>query len=101
MLKKKYFKTNDDCEVTFEYADGNAQEVALVTDFHDWKPLPMKKAAKNGGPFRIKIRLPKENEIQFRYFVNQDIWVNDPGADAFWANEYGDSNGVVNTYAGN
>ncbi len=98
MLKKRYFKTKDDCEVTFEYDAGDAQEVALVTDFNDWKPLPMTKAKKAGSPYRVKIRLPKENEYQFRYFINQNSWENDPLADAYWANEYGDSNSVVNTY---
>jgi len=101
MLKKRFFKTKDDCEVTFEYDASNAQMVALVTEFNDWKPLPMTKAQKAGSPYRVKIRLPKEGEYQFRYFVDQSLWVNDPGADAYWANEYGESNGVVNTYSGN
>ncbi len=100
MLKKRFFKTKDDCEVTFEYDTDNAQEVALLTDYNDWKPLPMKQANKAGSPFRIKIRLPKDSEFQFRYFVNQASWVNDPAADAYWANEYGESNSVVNTFSG-
>ena len=101
MLKKRFFKTKDDCEVTFEYADENAKEAALVSDFNDWKPLPMKKAKKTGSPFRIKVRLPKESEYQFRYFVDQSTWANDEEADAYQANEFGDSNGVVKTFTGN
>lgn len=99
MLKKKFFKTNDDCEVTFEYNAPEAEEVALVLDFNDWEPLPMKKAQKAGSPFRLKVRLPKEQEFQFRYYVDQNLWVNDRAADAYWANEYGESNSVVKTFA--
>jgi 1,4-alpha-glucan branching enzyme len=99
MLNKRFFKTNDDCEVTFEIDAGDAQEVALVTDFHDWQPLPMSKAKKTGSPFRVKVRLPKEGEFQFRYFVDNSQWINDPGADAYWTNEYGESNCVVKTFS--
>ena len=100
MLKKKFFKTKDDCEVTFEYDVPDAREVALVADFSNWNPLPMKKAKKAGSPFRIKIRLPKDSEYQFRYYVDKSVWVNDDRADAYWANEYGESNSVVNTFPG-
>ena len=100
MLNKRFFKTNDDCEVTFEIDAENAQEVALVTDFNDWQPLPMK-ANKGGSPFRLKIRLPKEGEFQFRYFIDNRLWVNDPGADAYYTNEYGESNCVVKTFLDN
>ena len=98
MLKKRFFKTKDDCEVTFEYPSSEVQEVALVSEFNGWQPLPMKKAKKAGSPFRLKIRLPKENEFQFRYFVDQNYWVNDETADAYMSNEFGDSNGVVKTF---
>ncbi len=100
-MKKRFFKTKDDCEVTFEYPSGDAREVALVSDFNDWRPLPMKKAKKAGSPFRLKVRLPKEREFQFRYFVDQNYWVNDASADTYVANEYGDSNGVVTTFNDN
>jgi len=98
MLKKRFFKTKDDCEVTFEYANENAQSVALVGGFNEWKPLLMKKSKKSGSPFRIKVRLPKESQYQFRYFVDQTVWENDDGADDYWSNEFGESNSVVNTF---
>jgi 1,4-alpha-glucan branching enzyme len=98
MLKKRFFKTNDNCEVTFEYAGNEAHNAALVGEFNEWRPLPMKKAKKKGSPFRIKVRLPKEGQYQFRYLVDQSIWVNDDDADEYWANEYGESNSVVKTF---
>lgn len=98
MLKKRFFKTLDECEVAFEYANNDAQSAALVCDFNGWKPLLMKKAKKPGSPFRIKIRLPKEGQYQFRYLIDQSIWVNDDGADDYCVNEFGESNSVVNTF---
>lgn len=100
MIKKRFFKTKDDCEITFEYDGEHANEAALVADFNDWKPLPMKKAKKAGSPFRIKVRLPKESEYQFRYFVDHHTWANDEAADAYQANEFGESNGVLSTFTG-
>ena len=101
MLKKRFFKTKDECEVTFEYADNNAQNAELVSDFNGWQPLPMKKAKKRGSPFRIKVRLPKEGQYQFRYRLDESIWANDDDADAYWTNEFGESNSVVNTFTNN
>ena len=101
MLKKRFFKTKDECEVTFEYAGNNAQNAELVGDFNDWQPLLMKKAKKRGSPCRIKVRLPKEGQYQFRYRLDGSIWVNDDNADAYWTNEFGESNSVVNTFMNN
>lgn len=98
MLKKKFFKTLDECEVTFEYAKNGAQKVALVGDFNDWQPVAMKKAKKRGSPFRVKVRLPKDGQYQFRYLIDKDVWVNDEAADDYCANEFGESNGVVTTF---
>lgn len=98
MITKKFLKTKDVCEVTFEYANENAAEVALVGDFNEWQPLAMKQAKKAGSPFRVKARMPKNGEYQFRYHVDGTYWANDDGADAYRPNEFGADNSVVNTY---
>lgn len=94
MLAKKYFKTKDECEVTFEVAT-EAREVALVCEANNWEPVAMKRA--KDGAFRTKVRLPKEGQFQFRYLVDNDSWWNDEAADAYWPNEYGSENSVVFT----
>ena len=98
MIAKKFFKTKDECDVVFEYTNENAGEVALVGEFNDWEPIAMKQAKKAGSPFRVKVRMPKNGEYQFRYYVDGSYWANDEAADAYWPNEFGDTNGVVNTY---
>jgi len=100
MLKKRFFKTKDECEVTFEFAGNDVQAVALVGDFNEWQPVPMKKARAKGSPFRIKVRLPKNKDFQFRYFIDQQDWSNEEAADDYWPNEFGETNSVVHTFNG-
>ena len=95
MLKKKYFKTKDVCEVTFEH-QVEAQEVALVSESNEWQPIEMKKRRKD-GVFYAKMRLPNDSQFQYRYLLNNQTWSNDAAADAYVPNEYGSENSVVNT----
>lgn len=95
MLKKKYFKTKDECEVTFEF-ETEANEVALVSENNDWQPIEMKKRKKD-GMFFTKVRLPKEGQFQYRYLLNNSSWSNDTTADAYTPNEFGSDNSVVIT----
>ena len=99
MLKKKFFKTKEECEVTFEFNIDGANEVALVGEFNNWEPITMKKAKKSGSPFKTKVRLPKDGRYQFRYLIDQTVWENDEAADAYWANDQGTDNSVVFTQA--
>ena len=42
-MKKKFFKTKDECEVTFEHITDSGQNVALVSESNGWLPVEMKK----------------------------------------------------------
>ncbi len=95
MLNKKFVKTKGEYEVTFEYNAEQAKEVVLVSDFNGWQPVAMKKSKE--GPFRTKVRLPKDSQFQFRYLVDNENWVNDEAADAYLPNEHGSENSVVVT----
>ena len=100
MLKKRFFKTKNDCEVAFEVAVEDAERVALVCESNGWEPIPMTKAKKT-GMFRTRVRLPKESEFQFRYLVDDQAWLNDDAADDYQPNGFGGSNGVLVTSAPN
>jgi len=95
MLKKRFFKTVDECEVSFKVEPEGAESVALVLETNNWEPIPMKQL--KSGPFKAKVRLPLDRQIQFRYLIDGEIWANDETADAQVPNEYGSSNSVVNT----
>ncbi|TXZ08466.1 1,4-alpha-glucan branching protein [Vibrio mimicus] len=98
MINKKFLKTKDEVEVTFECnAPEAASEVAIVADFLGWQPEPMKKVAKS-STFKFKTRLPKDREFQFRYLLDQQEWVNDPHAEQYIANGFGEENCLLTTY---
>ena len=97
MLTKKYLKKKGAMEVTFEIPADGHQEAALVCDAKDWEPVPMAKANRGKGPFRLKLELPANQEIQFRYVLDGSLWENDEAADAYWPNEHGTENSVVRT----
>jgi len=98
MIRKKFFRTKDECEVSFEYQANLAQTVALMSDINNWQPIKMKKRRKD-GIFYTKVRLPKESQYQFRYLLDGQHWENDPAADSYVPNDHGSDNSVVNTFA--
>jgi 1,4-alpha-glucan branching enzyme len=96
MLTKKYFKTKDEAEVTFEFNREDVTSAALVGDFNDWQGLEMKYNKKSKS-YKAKIRLPKGETFHFRYLLNGVEWENDYNADQYIANEFGSENSIVTT----
>ncbi|MGH2536053.1 MAG: isoamylase early set domain-containing protein [Candidatus Promineifilaceae bacterium] len=96
MLNKKFLKTAEEVEVTFEYDANGANSVDLLTEANGWQPIPMKKRKKD-GVFYAKMRLPKDGRFQFRYLADGQKWTNDAAADSFVLNGFGSHNGVVST----
>ncbi|MDT8305650.1 MAG: isoamylase early set domain-containing protein [Anaerolineae bacterium] len=95
MLNKRYFKTVPQCEVTFRVAPEGANEVALLTAANNWEPIPMQKL--KSGEFKVRVRLPLAQRIEFRYLVDDSRWINDEAADSYVPNEHGSVNSVVDT----
>ncbi|ADT89275.1 isoamylase early set domain-containing protein [Vibrio sp. Vb2880] len=97
MIIKRFFKTKDEVEVTFELdVPPQASKVEIVADFLNWQPEPMKKVAKS-STFKFKTRLPKDAEFQFRYLLDAQEWVNDSHADQYIPNGFGEDNCLVKT----
>ncbi len=96
MLTKRYFKTKDEVEVTFEVDRREAGEAEWVSEITGWSPVPMTRTGKS-GPFKLKVKLPKDRHFQFRYRFDGEIWDNDEAADAYWPTENGVINSVVST----
>ncbi|MGD8110893.1 isoamylase early set domain-containing protein [Vibrio sp. TRT 21S02] len=98
MINKRFFKTKNEVEVTFELPQEQAsQSVALVADFLDWQPAEMKKVAKS-KTYKFKTRLPKDSHFEFRYLIDNEKWINDPNADRFTPNGFGEDNGLISTF---
>ena len=96
MLKKKFFKTKNEAEVTFEFAAHNLKTVALVADFNEWQPIEMR-LNKKDKVFRTRVRLPKGGSFCFRYLLNNQEWENDYKADQYLPNPFGSEDSVVIT----
>jgi 1,4-alpha-glucan branching enzyme len=97
MVSKRFFKTRDEVEVTFQVDTHGVESAALVTDQQDWQPQQMKRSARGKGPFRIKLRFPTSDPVQFRYLLDGSHWENDEAADAYWPNALGSDNSVLFT----
>lgn len=86
-LKKQFLKSKPVCKVTFamdKEAVSGASKVDLLGEFNNWntaEPIAMK-ALKNGS-FKVTIDLPAENEFQFKYLLDGEIWINDDSADKY------------------
>ncbi len=67
MLKKRFFKTKDEVEVTFQVDRPDIGTVEWAAEVTGWDPIPMRRTKDGKGPFRLKVRLPKDDDVQFRY----------------------------------
>ncbi|GAF04031.1 hypothetical protein JCM21142_72724 [Saccharicrinis fermentans DSM 9555 = JCM 21142] len=85
-IKKQFLKSKPECKVTFKFekrADLSPTSVKVVGNFNDWNQQtdPMKQL--KSGDHTQTIYLPSGSQIQFRYLVNDSIWLNDQDADSF------------------
>jgi 1,4-alpha-glucan branching enzyme len=99
MFTKKFFKTKDEVEVTFQWPKGESDisSIAVCGEFNDWQPTPMK--LNRQKVFTTKVRVPKNSQVQFRYLINEVQWENDDQADSYVWNEFGSENSVIDTIA--
>jgi 1,4-alpha-glucan branching enzyme len=103
-IKKKYLNdySKRKCRVTFLLPKGigkNAKRAQVVGEFNNWthSATPMKKL--KNGTFVATIELPIGREYQFRYLLDNKVWMNDSDADRFVPAPFGDSkNCVLTTY---
>lgn len=93
MIKKKFFKTKSECEVSFEFTPEAGTRVELVCDANGWEPVEMKR--NKSGQFRTKMRFPTESVVQFRYLVDGTRWYTDEDADGLRMNQFGGQNSLI------
>ena len=77
-------------------AEVTGQSVHLVGDFNEWQATQALKRQKD-NTWKLTLDLEPENEYQFRYLVDEQEWLNDPEADKYTPNPYGEENSVVIT----
>ena len=94
MISKTYYKTKDYCKVKFSFDVENAETVEILGLNSDWE-TPVSMTKKKDGSFSCDINLPKDSQHQFKYLVNETLWLNDPEADSIAQNEFGTENSVL------
>jgi len=94
MVKKTYYKTKDYCKVKFTLAAENAETVEILGLNSDWQHAIIMSRKKDGS-FSTDVNLPKDSRHEFKYLVNETLWLNEPEADAEAPNVYGGANSVI------
>ena len=84
-IKKQFLKSKPVAKVTLSLpaeAAPKAKEVKVFGDFTSWSNgIEMKKL--KSGEFKATIELPTEQSYQFRYLIDNKLWMNDWEADAY------------------
>ena len=94
MVQKTYYKTKDYCKVKFTFTTDNADSIQILGLNNDWKQAVVMSKKKDGS-FSADVNLPKESKHEFKYLVNESMWLNEPEADAVEPNMFGGSNSVI------
>jgi len=94
MVQKTYFKTKDYCKVKFSFNVEDAETIEILGLNSDWENS-IRLSKKKDGSFSADVKLPKETRHEFKYLVNETIWLNEPEADSEAPNVYGGSNSVI------
>lgn len=85
-VKKQYIKSSGLCKCTFRLpkaAAANAQKVALVGDFNEWKKDAVRMKKLKSGEFKVDVELAPGRAYEFRYLIDGESWENDWDADAY------------------
>ena len=94
MVQKTYFKTKDYCKVKFSFKPENAEIVEILGLNSDWENSIVM-SRKKDGTFTSEVSLPKNSQHEFKYRVNEELWLNEPEADSQSPNAFGGSNSVI------
>ncbi len=83
-VKKQFLKSRPVCKVGFKVEKevaGGAGSMSLVGDFNGWNPGAHPMKALKDGSFTVTIDLETGREYQFRYFADNQHWLNEVEAD--------------------
>ncbi len=99
-ITKQFLKSKPECKVTFKFekkADVMPESVKVVGNFNNWDRNAEPMRPLKSGDFTQTINLTSGAQFQFRYLVNDNLWINDDGADDFIDTGLGDAekNGVL------
>jgi len=98
MVKKQFVKTRNVAKVTFEVdATVAADEVQLIADFNEWRPVAFGRL--KDGRWKLVQEITPGRSYQYRYRLVKNGAVryhNEEGADGFVGNTLGSENALLN-----
>jgi 1,4-alpha-glucan branching enzyme len=98
-VKKQYLKSKPVCKVTFKLTKEDAlgaKNVTIVGEFNNWSTKQTPMIRQKNGAFSLTLELEQNKDFQFRYLIDDQLWVNDPAADKYVPSGFaGSDNSVV------
>jgi 1,4-alpha-glucan branching enzyme len=96
MLRKRRFMKENVVKVTFALsADVARESVRVVGEFNAWEGMRLER--QQDGEWRATVALSAGRDYEFRYLIDNEQWLNDPNADGYVRNPFGQENSVVST----
>ena len=98
-IKKKYLKTKPVCKVSFKIPAEigiNHKSAFILGTFNNWNKTAnrMKKLVKDGS-FSVVVDLEVGKDYEFKYLLDDNVWLNEENADGQVTTHYGDSSNSV------
>lgn len=99
MIKKVNKQSSDQVKVTFVLPDDHpyGDEVSVVGDFNNWTPGEHEFVRRSNQTYSTNVMLPEDGRFNFRYYSEEDGWINEEDADGFEQNDFGETDCVVTT----
>jgi len=98
-ISKKYLKSKPVCKVTFRIPPEigvNHKKANVLGSFNDWNKVShrMKKLVKDAS-FSLTVDLEVGKEYEFKYLLDDTVWINDNDAEKQVETHFGDSSNSV------
>ncbi|WP_103021248.1 isoamylase early set domain-containing protein [Salinibacter altiplanensis] len=99
MIRKVDKQSSAHVKVTFVLPEEHpyGDEVSVVGDFNDWTPGEHRFVRRSNQTYSTNVLLSENGHYAFRYYSEEDGWINDEEADAFEPSGFGTTNCVVAT----
>ncbi len=99
-MKKQFSRTKPECKVTFSVPAeilAGSKKASIVGEFNDWnvEAVPVR-VVKGVGSASVTLEIGKS--YQYKILVDGERWENDPEADGYVPNEFGDANSVIECF---
>jgi len=93
-VTKQYLKSKPVCKVTFIVPANEAEKVAVVGDFNNWKEDEWTLKRLKNGNFKGTFDIPKDSEYEFKYLVDGN-YINETEADRYQWNDFAGAENAV------